>query len=91
MLSSEQQMLLWFDESSMDNVAEVGGKGASLGEMHRELTTHGVSVPNGFTITVDAYHAFVDSDVEEGCWNGVSEVEDAPGLREKVVTCITLR
>ncbi len=91
LLSSDKQMLLWFDESSMENVSDVGGKGASLGEMYRELTAHGVSVPNGFSVTVNAYHAFVDSPIEEGCWNGVSEVEDLPGLREKVVSCSTLR
>ena len=33
----------------------VGGKNASLGEMHQKLTSKGVAVPNGFAITAYAY------------------------------------
>ncbi len=33
----------------------VGGKNASLGEMYRELTSKGVKIPNGFTITAEGY------------------------------------
>ena len=75
----------------MDNVSEVGGKGASLGEMFQALHENGVMVPNGFTVTVNAYAAFVDTPVPEGAWMGVSEVEDMPDLREKAVACATLR
>ncbi len=39
----------------MDDVALVGGKNASLGEMYRELLPRGVKTPNGFAITADAY------------------------------------
>jgi pyruvate,water dikinase len=45
----------WFSEIGVDDVASVGGKNASLGEMYRALTPHGVHVPNGFAITADAY------------------------------------
>lgn len=45
----------WFSEIGADDVASVGGKNASLGEMYRALTPHGVHVPNGFAITADAY------------------------------------
>ena len=38
----------------------VGGKGASLGELYRELTPQGVPVPNGFTTTSLAYREFLD-------------------------------
>ncbi|BEP38329.1 phosphoenolpyruvate synthase (plasmid) [Variovorax sp. V59] len=45
----------WFSELGADDVPTVGGKNASLGEMYRALTPHGVHVPNGFAITADAY------------------------------------
>ena len=40
----------WFDEVGIDDIARVGGKNASLGEMYRELTPKGVKVPNGFAV-----------------------------------------
>ena len=39
----------------MGDVATVGGKNASLGEMYRELTPRGVRIPNGFATTAEAY------------------------------------
>ncbi len=39
----------------------VGGKNASLGEMLRELAQAGVPVPDGFAITAEAFHHFVDA------------------------------
>ncbi len=49
----------WFDEIGIGDVALVGGKNASLGEMYRELTPKGVKVPNGFAVTADAYRYFL--------------------------------
>ena len=45
----------FFDQIGRDDVASVGGKNASLGEMYRHLTARGLRVPNGFAITADAY------------------------------------
>jgi pyruvate,water dikinase len=45
----------WFRDITIDDVPLVGGKNASLGEMVRELTPHGVRVPDGFALTADAY------------------------------------
>ncbi len=45
----------WFKDISIGDVASVGGKNASLGEMYRELSGEGVKVPNGFTVTADGY------------------------------------
>jgi pyruvate,water dikinase len=47
--------LRFFGEVGIDDIASVGGKNASLGEMHRELTPRGIRIPNGFAITADAY------------------------------------
>lgn len=43
----------------MDEVPQVGGKNASLGEMIRDLTSQGVRVPSGFATTADAYRYFL--------------------------------
>jgi pyruvate,water dikinase len=44
---------------TLDDVAIVGGKNASLGEMLRELTPLGVRVPDGFAVTAGAYRHFL--------------------------------
>jgi pyruvate,water dikinase len=44
---------------TLDDVASVGGKNASLGELLRELTPLGVQVPDGFAVTADAFRAFL--------------------------------
>ncbi len=45
----------WFSEIGLNDLALVGGKNASLGEMVRELAPLGVRVPNGFAVTAEAY------------------------------------
>ncbi len=49
------------EEVGIDDVARVGGKNASLGEMIRNLTAKGIRVPSGFITTADAYRYFLDS------------------------------
>jgi pyruvate,water dikinase len=46
-------------ECGMQDVAIVGGKNASLGEMLQGLTHAGVSVPLGFATTADAFRDFL--------------------------------
>jgi pyruvate,water dikinase len=50
----------WFREIGIEDVAEVGGKNASLGEMYQNLTSEGVRVPNGFAVTSTAYKYVLD-------------------------------
>ena len=45
----------FFETVDIDDVALVGGKNASLGEMYQNLTHLGVNIPNGFSTTRDAY------------------------------------
>ncbi len=52
--------IAWFDDVGLDDIAEVGGKNASLGEMRRRLTASGVRVPNGFAVTASTYRSFID-------------------------------
>ena len=51
----------WFDELGRSDVASVGGKNASLGEMLRHLGSQGIKVPNGFATTAGAYWRFVNA------------------------------
>ncbi|HET6631596.1 MAG TPA: phosphoenolpyruvate synthase [Rhodanobacteraceae bacterium] len=53
-------LVLWFDSLRMSDIAQVGGKNASLGEMIGNLAELGVSVPNGFATTADAYQTWLE-------------------------------
>jgi len=55
------KLVLWFNETELDDIPQVGGKNASLGEMIRELTTKGVNIPDGFAVTAYAYRYLLDS------------------------------
>ncbi|MDB5571241.1 MAG: phosphoenolpyruvate synthase [Hyphomicrobiales bacterium] len=48
-------LIAWFETLGNVDVARVGGKNASLGEMVRTLAREGVRVPDGFATTADAY------------------------------------
>ncbi|MBY8857419.1 phosphoenolpyruvate synthase [Nocardia sp. CA2R105] len=63
----------FFDEFGIRDVATVGGKNASLGEMYRSLSDAGVRVPNGFAITADAYR---DMLTEAGAWEPLRRALD---------------
>ena len=66
-MAADERMVLWFEALGRADVARVGGKNASLGEMVRNLQSKGISVPPGFATTADAYWRFVDA-------NGLREV-----------------
>jgi pyruvate,water dikinase len=53
-------LVSWFEAVGRGDVATVGGKNASLGEMVQHLTAQGVKVPPGFATTAEAYWRFVD-------------------------------
>ncbi|WP_424361066.1 phosphoenolpyruvate synthase [Methylocystis parvus] len=55
----------FFSQIGIGDVPLVGGKNASLGEMYRELTAKGLSIPNGFAITAEAYRHALD---QAGAW-----------------------
>lgn len=48
--------VMGFEQIDRTNVADVGGKGAGLGELSR---IDGVRVPDGFCVTTDAYRRIV--------------------------------
>lgn len=51
--------IVWLDQVGMNDVASVGGKNASLGEMISHLARAGVKVPGGFATTTHAYREFL--------------------------------
>ena len=56
------RLVIPFQQLRMTDVAEVGGKNASLGEMIGQLSATGVRVPGGFATTADAYRVFLAHD-----------------------------
>ena len=57
----DKKLILWFDEIELNDIPQVGGKNASLGEMRRELISKGVNVPDGFAVTAFAYRSLIES------------------------------
>ena len=53
--------IVWFSDPESSDVAQLGGKNASLGEMTRNMRHAGIAVPEGFAITAAAYWAFLDA------------------------------
>jgi len=53
------EQIIWFENLGMDDVEQVGGKNASLGEMISNLAETGVSVPDGFATTAHAFREFI--------------------------------
>jgi pyruvate,water dikinase len=53
--------LKFFEELSIDDIPQVGGKNASLGEMYHHLRPQGVNLPNGVATTAEAYRYFLES------------------------------
>ncbi len=54
------ESILPLDQVGMNDLAKVGGKNASLGEMLQNLTSQNIRVPKGFAVTVDAFDAFIE-------------------------------
>ena len=80
----------WFNEIGIEDVAEVGGKNASLGEMYQTLSAEDVLVPNGFAITSTAYRYLLD---ENSAWEALHQkldtldVNDVDSLQKSGKAC----
>ena len=68
--SSDAPYVIGLDQLRLDDVARVGGKSASLGEMARVLSRSAVGVPPGFAVTTAAFTRILDA---------------APGIRQQIV------
>jgi len=80
---------------TLEDVASVGGKNASLGEMLRELVPLGVRVPDGFAVTSDAFRALMresraDAFVKEQLAGlGAGNVDELTRCSERIRAQIT--
>ncbi len=75
--------VLWLHDLRLSDLAQVGGKNSSLGEMIGELSGLGVSVPGGFATTADAFKAFIaHNDLHQRIYDKLAtiDVEDVPAL-----------
>ncbi len=68
-----KEYIVNFDGLGMGDVSKVGGKNASLGEMISNLQPLGVSVPDGFATTVEAFDDFLS---EEGLADKIYKLLD---------------
>ncbi len=78
--------LRFFKDITIDDVPQVGGKNASLGEMYRALTPKGINLPNGYSTTADAYRYFLeDADIRESITKELEglNVEDVADLQKR--------
>ena len=53
------RLLRWLDELRMTDVADYGGKNASLGELLGNLSDQGVQVPGGLATSAEAFRDFL--------------------------------
>jgi pyruvate,water dikinase len=60
-----ESYIRWFSNTKLADVALVGGKNASLGELYSALSPQGIAVPNGFALTAQAYR---DALTKAGAW-----------------------
>jgi pyruvate,water dikinase len=56
----DRRYILPFQDIGLDDLALVGGKNASLGEMYRVLRPQGVRIADGFAVTVRAYRHLLE-------------------------------
>ena len=59
-MAGADRFIRTFAQISSADLALVGGKTASLGEMYQALRPQGVPIPNGFAITTDAYRHLLE-------------------------------
>jgi len=52
--------VIWLEEVRRDDIGEVGGKNASLGELLNSFSGSGINIPGGFATTAQAYWRFID-------------------------------
>lgn len=77
------QNILWLHALRLDDLASVGGKNSSLGEMIGNLSGLGVSVPGGFATTADAFKDFIaHNTLHQRIFDKLAtlDVEDVPAL-----------
>ena len=75
MPAKKEKFVLWFDEIGIEDVPEVGGKSASLGEMYQRTK---VPVPFGFATTAKAFfHYLTHNQIDKKMPEILEEIKDS--------------
>ncbi|MCX6766876.1 MAG: phosphoenolpyruvate synthase [Candidatus Moranbacteria bacterium] len=77
----KQKYILWFRETGIKDIELVGGKNASLGEMFRNLKKKGIRVPDGFSITAEAFRYFITQNKLDGEIKNILKGLDTGNMR----------
>ena len=95
MEEKNKKFILWFDQVNNNDVALVGGKNASLGEMYTTLTSKGIRVPNGFVVTAHAYKyliekegltSFIENELKDLDTRDIKDLQKkGKAIREKII------
>ncbi|MCW8837247.1 MAG: phosphoenolpyruvate synthase, partial [Thiovulaceae bacterium] len=76
----------FFNQLSINDIPQVGGKNASLGEMYNQLSQKGINIPNGFATTSNAYWLLLQQDnLKEKIHDTLKDLDatDTSQLQEK--------
>jgi pyruvate, water dikinase len=93
MHESQVDFILPFRQLRLTDIARVGGKNASLGEMIARLEPEGIRVPEGFAVTAGAYRHFLGANGLEAPLGRILDGLDREGLsnlHEKGAACRAL-
>ncbi len=83
MESTLNENILWLHALRLSDLARVGGKNSSLGEMIGHLAGLGVSVPGGYATTAEAFKDFIaHNQLHQRIFDRLAtlDVEDVPAL-----------
>lgn len=92
----DKKFVVSLEKVGIEDVSEVGGKNASLGEMLQSLTPKGIRVPGGYAVTATAYKyflkttglkEFIKEELRDLNVKNLTQLsQKAKAVREKIVT-----
>ena len=80
-MNTKTKYILWFKETGIKDIELVGGKNASLGEMFRNLKKKGIRVPDGFSVTAEAFRYFLSQNQLDGEIKNILKGLDTGNMR----------
>ena len=84
-MAADERLIIRFDDLGVGDVALVGGKNSSLGELRVGLGGSGVRVPDGFAVTAEAYRRLVAAnDLAPVIEQGIAELRADPTALPRV-------
>jgi pyruvate,water dikinase len=86
-----EALVIPFEKLRMNDVEQVGGKNASLGEMISQLADTGVRVPGGFATTAHAYRIFLAQSGLDAKINAALDALDVEDVNALVKTGAEIR